>query len=410
MTSPNGAEQNKLLAPFQSPLFRAIWIASALSTLGTQMQVLAAGWLMTSLTTSVFLVGLVLPASSAFQLFLAPYAGAVTDVFEKRNILIITQLLLGITTAIMAVLTLTGLINVWGLLILLTLTGVANAFFGICQQAIIQEVVPRQHLSAAVSLTSIKVNTARSLGPALGGMIVAWSGVGVVFLLNALSYLALLFVGFQIPKKPPAEKGEKGEVLRAMRSGLRYVLSDRLLLYLLLRYLLFVGSNTSALALLPLIARNKLRVGAEGLGILSSSFGVGAILGVTTAHWMQQRFGIQKVSRYVMLISCGALLTVALSNTVWLAAIGMALVGYGRFQVGVCYNLSVRLSVEDSIFGRIFSYYQVSIQAGTILGGVVFAAFAGWWGITNSLLAAGAMGIMCFFLSLKHPLPKDRMS
>lgn len=397
-----------LLSPLGVAEYRSLWLATGISTIGAQMQIVAAGWFMTSLTTSAFMVGLVQAASSASFLILAPFAGVMTDLFNKGKILLYTQAYLFLSTLILATLVYQEKLMAWGLLGFLSAAGVATAFYSVCWQTMVQETLPRHLLSPAVSLNSINANAARSIGPAIGGGLITLAGPAAVFLINAFSFLPLIWVALK-QKPERVKKTSSGRpVWQTLKQGWKYVCVHRLLALLIWRYMLFVAASTSVLALLPFIVRFKLQLDADGLGILFSAFGVGSIIGILLSQTFQQRFGTERTSQFVMLISAVAAIVMAFSGYLWLSVIAMGLAGFGRFQVGLCYNVCVRMCVPNRVFGRVFSYYQMAIQGGSVLGGVLYGAFASAFGVIVALNIAGLTLLLCFVMALRHPLPAPR--
>src|SRR5262245_10211879 len=176
-------------SPLTEPLFRALWIATVASNIGTWMEDVGESWLMVSLTTSPMLVALVETAGSLPIVLLAMPAGALADVVDRRRLLLITQSWMLVSAAALGLLTLAGMVTPWLLLLLTFTLGLGTAMNGPAFQAILPEIVPRHEIPAAVTLAGVAVNVSRAVGPALGGLLVAAAGPGVVFLLNAVSFL-----------------------------------------------------------------------------------------------------------------------------------------------------------------------------------------------------------------------------
>lgn len=369
------------------------------------MQGVAAAWLMTLLTSSAFLIGLVPAAASAPFLIFAPFAGTVADLCDRRRMLLVTQSALFFLTAILAVFTLSGSLKAWGLLLLIAGFGTTSAFNNSCWQRIIQDVVGRADLPAAVSLHSMSFNLARGVAPALGGLLVAAIGAGMVFVLNSLSCFGMIFTALWW--KNPQQKNPAGHAGwgRAMLEGMRYVVRFRLLRWLLIRNLLFMASVTAALALLPLIARDQFSLGAGGFGMLSSVFGAGCLLGALISQPLQKNFGDRKVTPIGILICSGMLALLAFGPQLWMAGVALFFSGLFNLIVGLNHNLRVRLCVPEEFSGRVFAYHMMSAQGGTVLGGVLFGAIATRLQPTGALAVASLLALACFGLAQIHPLP-----
>src|SRR5438067_8657598 len=262
-------------APLANPLFRALWIATVVSNVGTWMQNVGAGWLMTSLAPSATMVSLVQAATSLPAFILALPGGALADVLDRRRILLATQVWMMLSAALLGVLTLTGAINAWGLLILTVSLGAGAALNAPAWQATTPELVPREALPAAVALGSAGFNVSRAIGPALGGAVVAAAGAGANFLLNAASFLGVMFVVYRWRRAEKISTLPPEHLLGAMRAGVRYVRHAPAMQAVLARTAIFTTCATALWALLPLIARKELGFGPLGYGMLLGFLGAG---------------------------------------------------------------------------------------------------------------------------------------
>ncbi|HWL51391.1 MAG TPA: MFS transporter [Chthoniobacteraceae bacterium] len=395
-----------LLEPLRGPVFRSLWIASMASNIGTQMHNAGAGWQMTLLTSSPLLLGLVSVMANAPVLFLSPLAGAVTDVSDRRHLLLTTQSLLAVAAGLLALSAFGGWLNPKGLLVLIGMMGIASVFNQNCWSTVVQDSVPRHHLPPAVSLNSISVNSARSLGPALAGLLIAWIGTGMVFLLNALSFLGVIFVinRWREPQEPARRKASS--IGRAMKEGFLYLRSQRLLALLLIRHLLFITAGVSVVALLPLLAKTRLGLDAKGFGLLSSCFGMGAIVASMTAHSLAARFGIRHSTRAGMALSMSMLLAIAhVSNPVVAGGL-MLLKGFSWTFISLNHNVRVRMTAAPAFVGRVYSYYSMCATGGMALGGFLFGWLASLWGLTGAITAAAFLSLIALLLALRHPMPQ----
>src|SRR5262245_52996950 len=253
--------------PLGQPLFRALWLAALASNVGTWMHEVGADWLMTSLSTSPLLVSLVEAASSLPVFLLSLAAGALADVVDRRRLLLFTQCWMLMAAAGLGILTLAGGTTPWSLLGFTFVLNVGTALNAPAWQAIVPELVARDEISSAVALNSVGFNIGRSVGPALGGLIVAQFGPGAVFLLNAVSFLAfivLLVRWRRTPRKSilPAER-----VRGAIRAGIRYARYAVSLRNVFARTGLFVVFASSIWGLVPIVARQNFGLGASGYGV-----------------------------------------------------------------------------------------------------------------------------------------------
>ncbi|TMB87119.1 MAG: MFS transporter, partial [Chloroflexi bacterium] len=210
-------------SPLRRPLFRGLWIADVASNIGTWMHDSAAAWLMTLLAPSPLMVSLVQAATTLPLFLLALPAGALADIFDRRRILLIAQVWWFVTTALLGVLTITGVIQPWMLLVITLAIGAGSAVDLPAWQAIIPETVPRDELPAAVGLGSVAINIARAIGPAVAGVIIVAGGPGPVFFINALSVLGVFWVLWRWRRQPSAAVLPAERLASAMRAGVRYV-------------------------------------------------------------------------------------------------------------------------------------------------------------------------------------------
>ena len=274
--------------PLGVPLFRDLWLASIVSNLGGWMQDTAGTWLMTVLTTSPLLIALMQTAASLPVVILGLLAGATADIFDRRRLLIFWQAWMLTAVAILSVLTFFDIISPWILLILTFLLNIGAAMNSPAWQAIVPEVIPRAQLPDAVSLNSAGFNLARALGPALGGMMVALftlatTGAASVFLLNSLSFVGVILVLYRWHRNPRSRARYRRSVSSgSVRAGIRYVRYAPMLQAAFMRTLIFTLFVSAVWALLAVVARNDMRQGAMGYGILNGSMGFGAVIGATS--------------------------------------------------------------------------------------------------------------------------------
>src|SRR5262245_59367855 len=277
-------------SPLAEPIFRALWIATVASNIGTWMQDVGESWLMVSLTTSPMLVALVETAGSLPIVLLALPAGALADVVDRRRLLLVTQSWMLVSAAVLGVVTLTGMATPWLLLSLTFTLGLGTAMNGPAFQAILPELVPGHEIPSAVTLTGVAVNVSRAVGPALGGQLVAAAGSGVVFLLNAVSFLGVMGVIYRWQRTPQQKSTLPPEhIFGAMRAGLRYVRHAPELLAALIRTAAFILCASALWALLPLQARHALGLGSFGYGILLGCIGAGAVTGAAFLPRVRQK-------------------------------------------------------------------------------------------------------------------------
>src|SRR3954453_9476243 len=265
-------------SPLYYGLFRALWISSTASHIGSYMTDVGQGWLMSSLTPSPLIVSLLLTAESLpFFLFGLP-AGALADIIDRRRLLIVSQLAMAITVGTLAILSFAGLVTPGILLLLAFVLGISTAFNDPAWQAVIPELLPKEELAAGITLSGVSVNVARTLGPAIGGFIVAAAGPAVVFVIDGISYLGVIGVLLAWQRKPAPSTLPPEHMLPAIRAGLRFARHSPPLRRILLATFLFMVCGAGVMALMPVLGRETGR-GAIGYGLLLGSLGIGAVTG-----------------------------------------------------------------------------------------------------------------------------------
>ncbi len=394
------------VSPLRLTLFRSFWIASVVSNIGSHMYNAGAGWQMTLLSSSPFLLGMVALMSNGPVLLLSPLAGAVTDITSRRTLLLITQGSLMTLSAVLALCVWSGWLSPVGLLALVGLLGLANAFNLNCWQTLVQDLVPKAQLAQAVSLGSISVNLARTLGPALGGIVIAAMGTAMVFFLNALSFLGTLIVAWrwrEERRQRPA--GDSPALLRALREGFCYLLTQRLLALLLIRHLLAVTAGYSVISLLPLLIRERFGLGGREFGFLSACFGAGAMIAALSTHSLARRFGIRRTTRIGMSLSLIVLLGIAFGESPVLLGVLLGVQGFSLTLIALNHNVRVRMASAPEFAGRVYSYYSICATGGVAASGLIFGSLGSLWGVGASIASAAVLALAALGLAVRHPMP-----
>ncbi len=376
---------------FGVPLFRALWTAALVSNFGTLMHATAAAWLMTSLTDSPLIVGLVQTATSAPALLVGLPGGVLADTLDRRRWLMVTQGLMLVATFALGVLTLLGKVNAASLLALTFLLGIGMALNLPAWQALVQDVVDRDRVASAVSLNSISFNLARSVGPAAGGWATGVLGPGVVFLANSVSFLGMIGVlaGW---RRPVPERKPRRPMRAALAEGARFVWSEPRVRSAMARSAMFVLCASSVGALLPLLARDELGLTAQGYGTLLALYGAGSVAGALALPWLRGRLGVQRMVGLANGCYAIALAGLAIAPSEWTAAATLALAGVCWSGMMVNLNVTVQMAAPEGIRGRAMSYYLLTFQGAFAVGGVVAGGLASAIGLRAALGAcAGGM-------------------
>jgi len=408
--SPSG------FAPLRIALFRDRWIASTISSVGTWMQDTAGTWFMTSLTASPLLIALMQTAASLPVLILGLLAGATADIFDRRKLLIFWQAWMLTSVGVLAILTFLGYVSPWTLLALTFMLNIGSAMNNPAWQAIIPELVPRELIPDTVSINSAGNNLARAVGPALGGLMVAAfqridTGAGSVFLLNAVSYAAVIWVLVNWKRVPLFKSTLPSERIAApIRSGLRYVRYSPDLQSALVRTFTFAFFVSAIWALLAVVASHVLHQGALGYGILNGSLGVGALVGATALPRVRRRFSADRIIAAATLYNVITLLILAFAHHSWLIIITLMFSGFAWTSTLSTLNTSVQLAVPAWVQARALGTYLMTFQGGMALGSVLWGALAEHISTPISLaIAAGGLvltlPIVRRFHILQGPVP-----
>lgn len=393
------------LAPLQHPTFRAIWIANLASSFGALIQGVGAAWLMTSIADSVDMVALVQASTSLPIMLLSLVGGAVADSFDRRRVMIGAQIFMLAVSALLMGATWFGLISPWLLLTFTFLLGCGTALNNPSWQASVGDMVPRSDLPAAVALNSIGFNLSRSVGPAVGGIIVAAFGAAAAFLVNTLSYLALIFVLFRWKPAVPASTLPREPMAAAVMSGLRYVAMSPNILKVMLRAFVFGFTAIIILALLPVVASRIPGGGPLIYGLLLGAFGLGAVGGALYSGGLQQRLGTEPLVRWSFLGFALCAWVTALSPTPWLTAPALMLGGACWVLALSLFNVSVQLASPRWVVGRALSLYQTATFGGMALGSWIWGLAAEVYGPSVALTIAGVFMLGGAAIGLRFALP-----
>jgi MFS family permease len=354
------------------PNYRRYYSGQAVSLIGTWMQMTAQAWLVLSLTHSATALGAIIALQTLPVLLLTPYGGVLADRMNKRRVMIALQSAMGIQALILGLLTVTGAVRVWEIGVLAVLLGLNNAFENPSRQSFMIEMVGPENLRNAVSLNSVLVNVARTVGPAVAGLLIAGLGVGECFLINSVSFVAVIasLVRMDLTALNPTPPSPRAS--GQLREGLSYVRrTPELAIPLLMMGL--VGCLTYEFQVsLPVMAKTGLHVGATGFGFMTASMGVGAVLGgllVATRGKTGLRPLVLASSVFGVAV---ALATVAPSLPLELAALAFA--GGASITFMATGNSTLQLGAQPAMRGRVMALWFVAFQGSTPIGGPI----VGW--------------------------------
>ncbi|MCK4962204.1 MAG: MFS transporter, partial [Anaerolineales bacterium] len=352
-----GWQWPEALRAMRHPNFRLFFFGQLISLSGTWMQSTAQQWLVYRLTNSQLSLGMVTFASYIPVLLLSLFMGVVVDRFQRRRLLVITQTWFMLLAAALAVLTYLELVQYWHILLLAILLGIANALDMPARQAFYIDLVEREDLMNAIALNSSIFNGARIIGPAIGGLVIAAFGEAPAFATNAVTYLATIACLLMMrlpPFDPPASDKSS---LSELKGGLDYLIANRHALSLVSMTALLSIFCFPYMVLLPVFARDILKIGPEGYGVLTAAQGSGALIGALTLA----AFGDNQSKSRLLLFSRGllavALAGLALSATPILSILALVLAGYALITQLAVTNTSLQLIVPDELRGRVMSTF-----------------------------------------------------
>ena len=380
--------------PLRHRVFRTLWLATLASNTGMWVQNTGAGWLMTSLDPSPFMVSMVQAASMLPVFLLALPAGALADIVDRRRFLIGAQIWMLLMAALLAVLAVTDALGPWGLLAITFGIGAGTAINFPAWAATTPELVPREDLVGAVALNGIGFNLARAVGPALGGFAIAAAGPEAAFALNAFAFL-LLIVALVAWRRPPdlRNKLPKEHLVGAMRAGLRFVAASPAMQAAILRACAFFLPAAAVWGLLPLLVREQLGLGPEAFGLMLGVMGAAAVGAGFVLPALRARMDRGALVFRASLLVAVAMGWLALSGH-WLpAALSMAAYGAAWIAAGSTLAVSAQMAAPAWVRARAIAIYQLSFFGMMAFG----AALAGWigarFGVAPALGAAAAGGV-----------------
>ncbi|MCK1315912.1 MFS transporter [Bradyrhizobium sp. 23] len=395
-----------ITAPLRHATFRRVWLASLFSNLGILVQGVGAAWAMAEMTTSADKVALVQTALMFPVMLIAMPAGAVADTYDRR---IVTLISIGIAFAgatLLTILSWLGLLTPRILLALCFAVGTGMALMGPAWQSSVSEQVPSETLASAVALNGISYNIARSVGPAIGGIVVAASGAMAAFALNALLYLPLMLALFLWKRTSAPARLPRERLSRAIISGARYIANSPPIKIVVIRSMVLGLTGGAIVALMPLVARGLLNAGAQTYGTMLSAFGLGAVLGAFAITEVRKRMSGEAAIRACSISMGGAVAAVALSRQPILTGAALVLAGTVWMMAWMIFSIGVQLSAPRWVAGRALAAYQTASSGGIAVGSWAWGHVTDAAGVDNALLASAALMIASPFLGVWLHMPR----
>jgi MFS family permease len=385
--------------------YRLFFIGQFISLIGTWMQQIAVSWLVYQMTHSVFLLGLVGFVSQLPTLVITPFAGVWSDRFNRYRMLIMTQTLSMIQAIVLAILVLSGVISVWQIILLSLFIGCVNAIDMPTRQSfVIHMIDDRKDLSNAIALNSAMFNAARFLGPFIAGVLIAIVGEGICFLINGLSYIAVILALLAMNVSNMKIGFKKSSVIEELKDGFTYVFGDQKIKSILLLVALTSIMGVPFIVLMPAFAKDILHGGAHTLGFLMSALGGGALMGAFYLAARTDVKGLRKIINLAALLFGIGLIGLSLSNYLWISLLMTFIAGFGMMVQVASSNTWLQTNIDDNKRGRVMSFYVVSFMGMAPFGSLLAGSMAGAIGVSNTIFIGGTACVLSaiFFLKLFH--------
>jgi len=381
--------------------YRLFFGGQSISLIGTWMQRLAMPWLVYHITGSAFLLGVISFAGQIPTFLLAPFAGVITDRFSRYKVLLITQIISLVQAFVLAILALTGAIELWHIVGLSILLGCVNAFDVPSRQSFVLEMVEKKEdLGNAIALNSMMFNSARIIGPSIAGLILATAGEGICFLINAISYIFVIISLLMMNVRSREIPKRENHMFKEIREGLNYTFGYAPIkhLIILLGIVSLMGSMYQVL--MPVFAKEVLHGGSETFGFLMGAAGLGALLG---AVYLASRESLIKLGRLIpaaaALFGTG-LIIMSFLKIFPVTLILMVLVGLGMMLHTASSNTIIQTITDDDKRGRVMGFYTMAIMGTAPFGSLIAGFLAKTIGTPETILVGGVSCVIgaLFFL------------
>jgi MFS family permease len=371
--------------------FKLFFFGQGISMVGTWMTRLATSWLVYRLTSSALLLGIVTFAGQIVSFALGPFAGVWVERMDRRRLLVWTQAAAAAQSLAMAALTLSGVITLWEIIALAVLQGLINAFDMPGRQSfLVQMVDDRNDLGNAIAINSSMANGARLIGPALAGFLVTAVGEGWCFLIDGLSYFAVI-ASLVMMRITPLVLPRNGTSLRQeAREGWDYVRTFRPMRTILLLLALLSLMGYPYAVLLPIFAGDVLRGGPHTLGWLTAASGIGALVSGLSLAIRKSVVGLTRMLRMGSMMLGIAMILFGMSQTLWLSLVLLAFVGFGLMQSAAASNTILQALVEEDKRARVMSYFTMAFFGAAPFGALLAGGLAQWIGVQYTVIVTGA--------------------
>jgi MFS family permease len=404
MAAVSTAPRTSTFSALKHNNFKLYFGGQFVSISGQWMQGLAQGWLVYALTGSELMLGLVACAGGLPSLLLSPFAGVLVDRFRRRDILLLTQTAAMVFALVLAWLTLTGIVQVWHVILLAFLNGVTGTLDAPARQSFIRDMVGADDLASGITLNSMMTNGGRIIGPAFAGVILATVGAGWCFFINGITFLAVLSSLWIMRVPAPKLVERRTSPLRQLREGLTYSRQHEIIAPLILLAAIICVFVVNVVTILPSFAATVLHSPVSGYSTLSTAQGIGAVVGALALAWLSNRLGRGHMVVLMSMVLSVAALMLANMNQVLPAAIFMGVMGFGFVSFFVTVNTMLQNVVPDDFRGRVLSLYTLTFMGLTPFGALALGYIAERIGTPDALsLYAVVNGLLCGLVLLRWP-------
>jgi MFS family permease len=389
-------QRSATFAPFHTPVFRNLWLATFAANVAMWMNDVTAAWVMTSLTTSPVMVAMVQTASTLPVFLLGLPSGALADIVDRRRYFAATQLWVACSATLLAVLSLTGSLSAPLLVALTFANGIGLAMRWPVFSAIVPEVVPREHLGAAMALNGISMNLSRIVGPMVAGAILSAVGGGAVFVLN-VGLAGFAFVTILLWRSTPRTSTLPGErFVGAMRVGWQHVMQSPRMKVVVARIFLFFLQSSALLALLPLVARGIEGAGAGAFTLMLAAVGVGAIVAALYFPRLRRRFDRDQFVAAGTLVHAAMSVVVVFAPSLWIALTAIVVLGMAWISTANSLTLAAQVALPNWVRARGMAIYQMALMGGAAAGSFVWGHVAGATSVRTAVVCAALFGTLAW--------------
>ncbi len=401
-----GKDQSSLaliLRAFKYKNYRLFFTGQGISLIGSWMQTIASSWLVYRLTQSPVLLGVVGFSSQIPAFLLAPFAGVLLDRWKRRTVLIVTQSLMMLQAFLLAFLTITGIIQVWHIIVLSMLMGIITAFDMPGRQTFVHDIIEdKNDLGNAIALNSSIFNGARIIGPSIAGLIIERMGEGTCFLINGISFVAVIAALMAMRVNQRRNGGERLPLLQEFSQGLSYTFGFPPIRAILM--LLFFTSmmGIPAMVLMPVFSSQILNGGAQTMGFLMGATGIGAIVGALYLASRQSIVGLEKLIPKAALILGGGLILFSLSRNLYLSFVLVLLTGFGMMVQMASSNTFIQTVIDEDKRGRVLSFYTTTFMGAAPLGSLMAGYVADMIGAPKTVMMGGLFCCIAALIYLRY--------